>query len=170
MLQEAGHDDLDADTATIRCLAHVIHLAVMDLLVGLKAMKKTDVHKEEIDLLPLTEDLAEAIAGDFDEGEKTDDEIVEEQRNQDGNEVLASMIGHVRHYVTMSLFYVATSSHWHSLFSSSAACARCPDRAPSTWRASLSASNSRILARKPEQRRKRSRSYLWPFMSSLLTV
>ena len=125
MLQEAGHGDLDADTATIHCLAHVIHLAVMDLLVGLKAMKKTDVHKEEIDLLPLTEDLAEAIAGNFDEGEKTD--IVEEQRNQDGNEVLASMIGHVHHYVTMSLFYVAMSSHWHSLFSSSAACARCPD-------------------------------------------
>ena len=100
MLQEVGCDDLDADTATIRCLAHVIHLPVMDLLVRLKAVKKTDIHKEEIDLLPLTEDLAEAIAGDFDEGEKTDDEIVEEQRSQDGNEVLASMIRHVHHNVT----------------------------------------------------------------------
>jgi len=70
----------------------------MDLLVGLKAVKKTDVHEEEIDLLPLTEDLAEAIAGDFDEGKKTDDEIVEEQRNQDGDE--ASIVGRVCHNVT----------------------------------------------------------------------
>jgi hypothetical protein len=108
MLQEAGRDDLDADTATIRCLAHVIHLAVMDLLVRLKAVKKTDVHEEEIDLLPLTEDLAEAIAGDFDEGEKTDDDIVEEQRSQDGNEVLASMIGRVRHNVTFFVCNVIT--------------------------------------------------------------
>jgi hypothetical protein len=100
MLQEVGHDDLDANTATIHCLAHVIHLAIMDLLVRLKAVKKTDVHEEEIDLLPLTEDLAEAIAGNFDEGEKMDDEIVEEQRSQDGNEVLASMIGCVHHNVT----------------------------------------------------------------------
>ena len=100
MLQEAGHNNLNADMATIHCLAHVIHLAVMELLVGLKAMKKCGVHNDDIDLAPLTEELAEAIVSDFDEGKKTDDEIVEEQRNEDGDDVLASMVGQVCHNVT----------------------------------------------------------------------
>jgi len=100
MLQEAGCDDLNADTATIHCLAHVIHLAVMELLVRLKAVKKCDVRNDDIDLAPLTEELAEAVASDFDEGKKTDDQIVEEQRNEDGDDVLASMVGQVCHNVT----------------------------------------------------------------------
>ncbi len=100
MLQEAGHNDLNADMATIHCLAHVIHLAVMELLVRLKAVKKCDVHNDDIDLAPLTEELAEAVASDFDEGKKTDDQIVEEQRNEDGDDVLASMVGWVCHNVT----------------------------------------------------------------------
>ncbi len=46
MLQEAGHDDLDANTATICCLTH-------------KAVNKCDVQNDGIDLAPLTEELAE---------------------------------------------------------------------------------------------------------------
>lgn len=110
MLQDAGRDDLDADTATIRCLAHVIHLAVMELLVGLKAVKKGDIRDDDIDLAPLTEELAEAVASDFGEGEKTDDEVIEEQMNQGGDEVLASMIGRVCHSVT-SHFAATPDSH-----------------------------------------------------------
>ena len=42
--------DYNKDHATIRCLAHVIHLAVMDLLVNIKAVGQKDVKEAHLDV------------------------------------------------------------------------------------------------------------------------
>ncbi len=42
--------DYDKDHATIQCLAHVIHLAVMDLLVNIKAVGQKDVKEAPLNI------------------------------------------------------------------------------------------------------------------------
>ena len=62
-------EEMDPERAIIRCLAHVIHLAVMDMLIVLKAVKKKDVRLTyNIDVM--TEAEAEALGGGDDKVEK----------------------------------------------------------------------------------------------------
>src|SRR5258708_13334591 len=42
--------NFDKDRSTIQCLAHVIHLAVMDLLVHIKAMAKKEANNAPIEI------------------------------------------------------------------------------------------------------------------------
>src|SRR5258708_30286277 len=42
--------NFDKDQSTIQCLAHVIHLAVMDLLVHIKAMAKKEADNAPIEI------------------------------------------------------------------------------------------------------------------------
>ena len=42
--------DYDSDCSTIHCLAHVIHLSVMDLLVNIKAVAKWEVSDSPINV------------------------------------------------------------------------------------------------------------------------
>lgn len=80
-----GRYDLDSDTSTIRCLSHVIHLAITDLLVGLKAVKKTDVREDDIDLGDLTEEMAEEIG--FGTGNDEDGGVAVSPEQEQENEV-----------------------------------------------------------------------------------
>ena len=57
----------------------------------------------------------EAIASDFEEGKMTNDEIIEEQRNQDGDDVLASVVGWVCHNVTLPCHPTHVFSHIQAL-------------------------------------------------------
>jgi hypothetical protein len=63
---------LDKDKCTIRCLPHVLHLAVTDLLKALKSLAKDD----ELDIVqdPLTEEEAERLHAERMPGEGVDDE------------------------------------------------------------------------------------------------
>ncbi len=71
----------DLQQATIRCLAHVIHLVVIDLLVSIQAMTKSDAEEASLDANGphLMEDDVEGISGvDKDrESSLTDKEILE---------------------------------------------------------------------------------------------
>ena len=70
----------DPQQATIRCLAHVIHLAVIDLLVSVQAMTKSDAEEVSLDANgPCLMEDVEGISGvDKDrESSLTDKEILE---------------------------------------------------------------------------------------------
>lgn len=98
LLGDAGRYELDADTATIRCLSHVVNLAVLELLVVLKVVKKTDVREDIIDIGDLTEEEAEEIgADDFAESEKDDEAVLDEQARE-GEEIDGSVFAKVRHH------------------------------------------------------------------------
>ena len=88
MLHEDGRGELNRDNVTIRCLPHVIHLSVLDLLLVLKVVKKTDVREDQLDVEELTEELAELVGGD---GEENVDSVVSaEQEAAGGDEFDAS--------------------------------------------------------------------------------
>lgn len=71
----ASHN-IDPAQSTIRCLAHIIHLAVTAGLAELKAVKLTD--KDEIpNLAPLSLIEAESITNDGREGDRSDEEIID---------------------------------------------------------------------------------------------
>lgn len=67
--------DMDADKATIRCLAHVIHLAVMALLVELGAVTKEDAESVPLVVEEMSPEEAEEEEGDLDEADMDDDEL-----------------------------------------------------------------------------------------------
>ena len=53
---------LDVDKCHIQCLAHIIHLAVMEVLIHIKAVKHVETEPNDIDLsVNLTEEEAEWI-------------------------------------------------------------------------------------------------------------
>ena len=90
-LEQLFEDDLisfEASNSTIRCLAHVIHLAVMALLISVKAVKKNDVGDEINFSEEWVEEAAEEVGygGKFDVlGEPdNDDELL---KNQSGDDV-----------------------------------------------------------------------------------
>ena len=54
--------NLDSDCSTIWCLAHIIHLAAMEILVHLKAVKQADVRAMGVDLaINLMQEEAEML-------------------------------------------------------------------------------------------------------------
>lgn len=70
-------EELDPERAMIRCLAHIIHLAVMEILLAIKAISKKDAQAvgnwDEFE--PMTEEEAERIGVPV---ESTNDIIVDE--------------------------------------------------------------------------------------------
>lgn len=56
--------DVDPNKLTIRCLPHVIHLAVLDFLKAVAAISDEDAANSEYEPVKMTEAEAEAIAGD----------------------------------------------------------------------------------------------------------
>jgi len=105
MLQENdARWELNADTSTIRCLSHIIHLAVLELLVGLKAVRKSDTHGNQLsDNAFLTEEMAELLGGDGQiEGEEDKDDhmILKEQQGVFEDEFDASPFAKVSDCVT----------------------------------------------------------------------
>lgn len=95
--------DFDATKSTIRCLAHVIHLAVMDLLVEVKAVKKKDVREDEVDLPDdWSEDIAEGLGDDGELGDLgglTDEDLLERQSKGEDEVDLSSVIQKVCGFV-----------------------------------------------------------------------
>lgn len=75
-----GSDDYDVDPqrSMVRCLAHVIHLAVMAMLIKLKAVKKPDPRKMGGGFDDLTEEEAENITLQMSE---EDNEVTAEEPN-----------------------------------------------------------------------------------------
>lgn len=74
--------DLSIDGARIRCLAHIIHLSVLELLVALGVVKRPSAKEVAPDLSPLSEGDAEKIGVESveqEEGGKEDDDILREQ-------------------------------------------------------------------------------------------
>src|SRR5258708_21324928 len=69
--------NLDSDQSHICCLAHVIHLAVMEILIQLKAIKWRDVQVTEVDVVA---DLTEEEAESFKVEERYDVEGVEQEK------------------------------------------------------------------------------------------
>lgn len=53
-------DELDPEKFTIRCLPHIIHLAVLDFLTSIKAISKEDAAASAFEPHPMTADEAEA--------------------------------------------------------------------------------------------------------------
>jgi hypothetical protein len=106
LLQENnGH--WDPDTSTIRCLSHIIHLAVLELLVRLKVVKKSSAQGDQSDDTALTEETAELLGGDRQvegEEEKDDDAILRDQQGVYDDKFDASPFTKVRNM-----------SHDHSL-------------------------------------------------------
>jgi hypothetical protein len=85
---------LDPRRCTVRCLSHIIHLAVIAFLVEIGVVKKGAVKEDELpDLSSLTEEDAEAITGDSDEGEKDDVELLVEEVDEFDTK---SVVGKVR--------------------------------------------------------------------------
>jgi hypothetical protein len=75
---------VEPEQATIRCLPHVIHLAVQAGLVELKAIKASDIRTDDTDkdlpdVRPLSEAEAELILPELPETGLTDRQITEEQ-------------------------------------------------------------------------------------------
>lgn len=63
---------LDADRCRVRCLAHILHLAAMQLMIELKAMKKPDTATDAtaVDLAgDLSTEEAEKLEADYDEND-----------------------------------------------------------------------------------------------------
>lgn len=57
-------DEIDPEKATVRCLAHIIHLAVMAMLVKLGAITKADAESMPVTTRdPTAEELDELEAG-----------------------------------------------------------------------------------------------------------
>jgi len=138
LLCDAGRYDLDADTATIRCLSHIIHLAVTELLVVLKAVKKTDVREDDIDIGDLTEEMAEEIGAEDGGGDGDDNELVgHEGADFDGSIFAKASINHMTHELQ------ADGHARYDLLSSSFA------RRHSVWRYSISA--SKLRTRRPNR-------------------
>ena len=80
-LEQLFEDDLisfEVSNSMIQCLAHVIHLAVMALLISVKVVKKNDVGNE----IDFSEEWDEEVGygGEPD----NDDELL---KNQSGNDV-----------------------------------------------------------------------------------
>lgn len=67
--------DIDPEKATIRCLAHVIHLAVMAMLVELGAISKDDADSVALDTNELAEDQLEIDGRDLDEADMSDEQL-----------------------------------------------------------------------------------------------
>jgi hypothetical protein len=82
----------------IQCICHIIHLAVMELLVGLDAIKRISMCEDEIDEPGLTEADAEGLLG---EGQ-TEDKILGKLDKQNEAEY-GSMIKRV-HILLLVLF------------------------------------------------------------------
>ena len=104
----------DPQQATIRCLAHVIHLAVIDLLVSVRAMTKSDAEEASLDVNGprLTEDDVEGISGvDKDrESSHMDKEILE-------NDLLSEMrktVGQAMEWDVVDLAAVIQKVHAHN--------------------------------------------------------
>jgi hypothetical protein len=90
---------LDPRQCTVRCLSHIIHLAVIAFLVEIGVVKKGAVKEDELpDLSSLTEEDAEAITGDGDEGEKDDVELLVEEIDEFDTK---SVVGKVRTRLSM---------------------------------------------------------------------
>lgn len=81
MLQERDDRwELDSDSSTIRCLSHVIHLAVTDLLVGLEVVKKSNA-RGMTDDGNMTEETAEMLGNDeIMDDERDESDILRDQR------------------------------------------------------------------------------------------
>jgi hypothetical protein len=73
----------DKDNITVRCLAHVIHLAVRAFLIELNAANVDDIDPDEVEVPgKMTEAMAEEMTlPDGRTGEKTDEELLAEQEN-----------------------------------------------------------------------------------------
>jgi hypothetical protein len=84
LLQENdGRWELDPNTSAIWCLSHIIHLAVLELLVVLKVVKKSSAQGNQSDDTALTEETAELLSGDGQvegEEEKDNDAILRDQQ------------------------------------------------------------------------------------------
>lgn len=94
--EENDRWDLTSDQATIRCVAHIIHLAVSEVLVALKVVKRPS-GRAEADLGDLTEEMAEEIGFEepLEEASRDDEAIMEEQRFAKLDEYSASAFGKV---------------------------------------------------------------------------
>lgn len=68
-------DDLDALKAFIQCLSHIIHLSVMALLLGLKAVPY-DIPLDQLDDGGLTEAEAETLASENSDSIDRDDALM----------------------------------------------------------------------------------------------
>jgi hypothetical protein len=56
--------DLDKDRSTVHCLAHIIHLAAMEVLVHVHAVRRESVKAGDVDVaVDLSEELAESLVG-----------------------------------------------------------------------------------------------------------
>lgn len=95
MLNEAGRYDLDSDTATIRCLPHVIHITITAFLVVLKAVKKADMRDDDLDTEELTEQMAEEIGAELFEGVAADDDEILREQAHEGEEIDGSIFAKV---------------------------------------------------------------------------
>ncbi|KAF8308414.1 hypothetical protein DL93DRAFT_2086898 [Clavulina sp. PMI_390] len=76
-LHADGQWHLDADTSQIRCLSHIIHLAIMALLENMGVLKQGDPRQsaEEVEVVDfLTEVEAEALSAEI-EVNQSEDEI-----------------------------------------------------------------------------------------------
>lgn len=107
MLNVAGRYDLDPDTATIRCLPHVMHLAISDLFVILKVVKKTNMREDDLDVGNLTEEMAEEIGNDLFSVDSKDDEIVLREQAREGEEIDASVFAKVSCHVSQCCHYAS---------------------------------------------------------------
>ena len=76
-------NEYDKDRSTIRCLAHVIHLAVMELLVEVKVVKKSGIRTGEIEqAVDMDTEAAESIAAEDGLGDMTDDDLLNMQEGE----------------------------------------------------------------------------------------
>lgn len=69
--------DVDPEKATIRCLAHIIHLAVMAILVELGVVSEEEAESMPLESRRMTNDEAEAWEGGNEEADLSDDEIAD---------------------------------------------------------------------------------------------
>lgn len=90
-------DVIDPKNVIIHCLAHVLHLCVMELMVALKSLSKTKVEKNEAtDLaVEINETVAEVMAGDNEYAGMEDEEIINYDHQLEGRGSLSSIIQRV---------------------------------------------------------------------------
>jgi hypothetical protein len=84
-IRDATSNMVDPAQSMIRCLAHIIHLAVMDGLVALRAVQKADIQADDDlpDLVPMSLADAEENGGDGPEKNMTDTEVMSESKSLD---------------------------------------------------------------------------------------
>lgn len=137
----------DAQEATLRCLCHIIHLAIMQFLVVLGAVKESEARDGELDLaMDLSEADAEKLGDDKEVealGKLTNEQIIA-QKGGDASESGPWVIRKVRDIDVVTLVFLLLTSDVHLKIRGLVKLVRSSTQRSEDFKSAIDSANSKI--------------------------